>query len=100
MSMEIGKKSRQIKVWQHTGERYDVECLTSTFKSGRCSVMTYLLPFYNASNELIGGKLVFQHDNSPIHTAKKNQIAKDNIQKQKSFPKTIDELKTALNEEW
>ena len=164
MCMEIGKQSRQIKVWRHTGERYDAECLTPTFKSGRCSVMvwgcfvgeikgplvfcdeykekkekinantyirildTHLLPFHKAAHELIGRKLVFQHDNSPIHTAKKTvkwfetkkidkmnwpanspdlnpieniwKLLKDNIQKQKNFPKTVDELKTALSEEW
>ncbi|RHZ83305.1 hypothetical protein Glove_97g61 [Diversispora epigaea] len=62
---------------------------------GRCSVMVWgcfvgeikgplphLLPFYNAAHELIGEKLVFQHDNSPIHTAKKNRKM------------------TALREEW
>jgi transposase len=107
MSVEIGKQSRQIRVWRRSGERYDAECLTPTFKSGRRSVMvwgcfvgeikgplvfcdeykeknerinantylkileTHLLPFYNSANRLIGGNLVFQQDNAPIHTAKK-----------------------------
>ena len=40
-SIEIGKQSRQIRVWRHTGERFNIECLTSTFKSGRKSVMVW-----------------------------------------------------------
>jgi hypothetical protein len=31
----------------------------------------HLLPFYNAAYELVEKKLMFQQDNSPIHTAKK-----------------------------
>ena len=38
-SIEIGRQSRQIRVWRHTGERFNIECLTPTFKSGRKSVM-------------------------------------------------------------
>ncbi|CAB4484415.1 unnamed protein product [Rhizophagus irregularis] len=38
-SVEIGKQSRQIRVWRHTGERFNTECLTPIFKSGRKSVM-------------------------------------------------------------
>ncbi|CAG8486667.1 618_t:CDS:2, partial [Diversispora eburnea] len=57
MSMEIGKQSQQIKVWRHVGERYDVECLAPSFKSG-------------------------QHPET------------------KKFSKSVDELKTALSEEW
>ena len=41
-SVEIGKQSRQIRVWRHTGERFNTECLTPTFKSGRKSVMVWL----------------------------------------------------------
>lgn len=40
-SVEIGKQSRQIRVWRHTGERFNTECLTPTFKSGRKSVMVW-----------------------------------------------------------
>lgn len=40
-SIEIGKQSRQIRVWRHTGERFNIECLTPTFKSGRKSVMVW-----------------------------------------------------------
>ena len=39
--MEIEKQSRQIRVWRHIGERYNTECLTPTFKSGRHSVMVW-----------------------------------------------------------
>jgi len=37
-------------------------------------------------------------DLNPIENIWK--LLKDNIQKQKNFPKTVDELKTALSEEW
>jgi hypothetical protein len=40
-SVEIGKQSRQIRVWQNTGERFNTECLAPTFKSGRKSVMVW-----------------------------------------------------------
>ncbi|EXX73986.1 IS630 family transposase [Rhizophagus irregularis DAOM 181602=DAOM 197198] len=40
-SIEIGKQSRQIRVWRHTGERFNTKCLTPTFKSGRKSVMVW-----------------------------------------------------------
>ncbi|GET54887.1 IS630 family transposase [Rhizophagus irregularis DAOM 181602=DAOM 197198] len=40
-SIEIGKQSRQIRVWRHTGERFNTECLTPTFKSSRKSVMVW-----------------------------------------------------------
>lgn len=40
-SVEIGKQSRQIKVWRRTGERYDVECISPSFKSGRRSLMVW-----------------------------------------------------------
>ena len=40
-SVEIGKQSRQIRVWRSVGERFNTDCLTSTFKSGRKSVMVW-----------------------------------------------------------
>ena len=40
-SVEIGKQSRQIRVWRGIGERFDNECLAPTFKSGRKSVMVW-----------------------------------------------------------
>ena len=38
-SVKIGKQSRQIRVWRHTGERFNTECLAPTFKSDQKSVM-------------------------------------------------------------
>ncbi|GET67406.1 IS630 family transposase [Rhizophagus irregularis DAOM 181602=DAOM 197198] len=121
-SVEIGKQSRQIRVWRHTGERFNIECLTPTFKSGRKSVMVWEFC------ELTGRAAIFQQDNAPIHTTKitknwlkKNKIAiidwpanspdlnpieniwkqlKDNIQARKTFPRTVSELKVALSKEW
>lgn len=163
-SVEIGKQSRQIKVWRNTGERFNTECLAPTFKSGRQSVMVwacfaggvkgplifcdenkernarinsntyinimkkYLLPFYHAVHDITGGRVVFQQDNAPIHTSgmttewlNANKIVtmdwpanspdlnpieniwkllKDNIQNCENFPRTINDLKAALLEEW
>jgi transposase len=162
-SIEIGKQSRQIRVWRHTGERFNIECLTPTFKSGRKSVMvwgcfaggikgplvfcdeskegnekinsntyirilnSHLSPFYHTVCELTGRAAIFQQDNAPIHTKitkdwlKKSKIViiywpanspdlnpieniwkqlKDNIQSREVFPRTVNELKVALSEEW
>ncbi|CAB5395192.1 unnamed protein product [Rhizophagus irregularis] len=38
-SIEIEKQLRQIRVWRHTGERFNTKCLTPIFKSGQKSVM-------------------------------------------------------------
>ena len=40
-SFELGKKSRQVKVWRRPYERYNWDCLAPTFKSGRTSVMIW-----------------------------------------------------------
>src|SRR5947207_13271704 len=40
-SVEIGKQSRQIRIWRSVGERFNTDCLTSTFKSSRKSVMVW-----------------------------------------------------------
>lgn len=40
-SFEIGKNSRQIRVWRGSRERYDSQCLVPTFKSGRVSIMVW-----------------------------------------------------------
>ncbi|GBC48705.2 transposable element tc3 transposase, putative [Rhizophagus irregularis DAOM 181602=DAOM 197198] len=89
--------------------------------NGRKSVM-------HTVHELTGRAAIFQQDNAPIHTTKitkdwlkKNKIVvidwpanfpdlnpieniwkqlKDNIQSCKVFPRTVDELKVALSEEW
>lgn len=39
--VEIGKQSRQLRVWRYTGERFNLDCLASTFKSSRRSVMIW-----------------------------------------------------------
>lgn len=163
-SVEIGKQSRQIRVWRKAGERFNTECLTPTFKSGRQSVMVWacfmggikgplvfcdenkekkgklnsdtyinilnkhLLPFQHGVHELAEGNVIFQQDNAPIHKSritmdwfKVNKIAtmdwpanspdlnpieniwsilKDNVQNKEDFPRTVDDLKVALKEEW
>ena len=40
-SFEIGKRSRQVKVWRRAYERYSLDCIAPTFKSGRTSVMIW-----------------------------------------------------------
>lgn len=40
-TFEIGKNSRQVLVWRKTDQRYNLDCLTPTFKSGRSSVMVW-----------------------------------------------------------
>lgn len=40
-TFEIGKRSRQVKVWRRSYERYSWDCLAPTFKSGRTSVMVW-----------------------------------------------------------
>lgn len=40
-SVEIGKQSRQVRVWRHKGERFEEDCIVPIFKSGRRSVMVW-----------------------------------------------------------
>lgn len=40
-SFELGKTSRQIRVWRKPHEAYASKCLAPTFKSGRSSVMVW-----------------------------------------------------------
>ena len=40
-TFEIGKNTRQIRVWRYPSERFDTACITSSFKSGRKSVMVW-----------------------------------------------------------
>jgi len=84
------------RVWRLPKEKYDVDCLTPTFKHGGGGIMVWgcfvnnrigplvvidgkingegyqkllrdnLLPFLNG---LVGGPFIFQDDNAPVHTA-------------------------------
>jgi transposase len=40
-SFELGKNSRQIRVWRRIHERYHIDCLAPSFKSGRTSIMVW-----------------------------------------------------------
>ena len=40
-SVEIGKESRQVVVWRRPGKIHSQKCLSSTFKSGRQSLMVW-----------------------------------------------------------
>jgi hypothetical protein len=40
-TFELGRNSRQLKVWRRTEEEYNNDCTGSTFKSGRVSVMVW-----------------------------------------------------------
>lgn len=40
-SFETGKKSRPVKVWRQLHERFSLDCLAPSFKSGRSSVMVW-----------------------------------------------------------
>jgi hypothetical protein len=99
-SFEIGKNSRQVRVWRSEGERFNSSCLTPSFKSGRQTVMVWgcfmwgkcgpliILPkgSINGANYVVvmeeamldfwmeqseeRGFVVIQEDNAPIHTCK------------------------------
>jgi transposase len=99
-SFEIGKNTRQVRVWRRPSERYATACITPSFKSGRKSVMIWgsfmwgghgpltilpegrldgrkyvkilqehFLDFWMSQSEE-KGYVIFQEDNSPVHTAK------------------------------
>ena len=157
-SVEIGRSSSQELVWRKPGERYNLNCIKPTFKSGCKSIMIWgcfvgdrLGPLVFCEGNMNSDKyikilnehlkefkasienewdmtLTFQEDNAAIHVSNKtkkwkeeNNIAclpwpaqspdlnpienlwkvlKDNVQKKKRFPRTVAELKVALNEEW
>src|SRR5262249_47275110 len=40
-SVELGKNSRQIRVWRNPGDEWDTTCIVPSFKSGRTSVMVW-----------------------------------------------------------
>jgi len=40
-SFELGKTSRQIRVWRKVHDAYESKCLVPTFKSSRSSVMVW-----------------------------------------------------------
>ena len=97
---EIGRNTRQIHVWRNPSECFNTACLTPSFKSGRKSMMIWgsfmwgkcgplvilpeghfngrkyidilekhFLDFWMEQSEK-KGYIVFQEDNSPIHTCK------------------------------
>ena len=40
-SFELGKNSREIRVWRKSDETWNTDCLAPTFKSGRVSLMVW-----------------------------------------------------------
>lgn len=157
-SIEIGKSSRRELIWRKPGERYNLDCIRPTFKSGRKSLMVWgcfvgdrLGPLVFCDGYMNSDKyitilnknlkefkaniedewdttLTLQEDNSRVHVSKKSKkwkeeneiiclpwpaqspdlnpienlwkVLKENIQKGGTFPRSIEELKIALNEEW
>ncbi|GBB94415.1 hypothetical protein RclHR1_02350014 [Rhizophagus clarus] len=60
---------------------------------------SHLYPFQRTVRELTGRAANFQQDNAPIHTTKITRLKKNKISR-KAFPRTVDELKVALSDEW
>ena len=52
-SFEIGKNSRQIRVWRKSDEVWNTECLAPTFKSGRVSLMVWACMVHNKLGPLV-----------------------------------------------
>jgi transposase len=52
-SVEVGKQSRECVVWRKPGERYELDCLVLTFKSGRQSVMVWGCISYGMQGPLV-----------------------------------------------
>lgn len=103
-SFELGKNSRQIRVWRKTHEKYAMHCLAPTFKSGRTSVMVWgaftgfeksplvFLPqgertaadfVQNVYEGILSGfyfmhvhrnELVLMEDGAPVHRARVSQL--------------------------
>ncbi|CAH7673158.1 hypothetical protein PPACK8108_LOCUS8032, partial [Phakopsora pachyrhizi] len=40
-SFKIGKKSHQVLVWRRVGEKFNEDCIESTFQSGQSSMMIW-----------------------------------------------------------
>ena len=57
MSVEVGKQSRQVRVWRCADERYKHECLQPNFRSGRVLVMVW-----SCYVDTIKGPMVFFDD--------------------------------------
>jgi hypothetical protein len=98
-SFEIEKLSKKIKVWCHKKEKYDLEFLQPTFKSGCTSIMVWAAFFDKTKGLLVflppkqqtakdfmenvyqphlipflqkknpNHQLTFMEDNAPVHTA-------------------------------
>jgi hypothetical protein len=103
-SFEIGKNSRQVRVWRNPSERFHSSCLIPSFKSGRQTVMVWGCFMWGKRGPLVifpkgsingakyvkvmeeamldfwmeqseeRGYVIVQEDNAPIHTCK---LAKD-----------------------
>jgi|SRR5271169_6146171 len=41
LSVELGKNSRQIRVWRNPGDEWDTTCIVPSFKCGKTSVMVW-----------------------------------------------------------
>lgn len=52
-TFELGRNSRQLKVWRKANEEYNSECTGSTFKSGRSSVMVWGAIALGKKSELV-----------------------------------------------
>jgi hypothetical protein len=106
---DVGKLSKQTKVWQKKGKKYNPECLQPTFKSGRTSTMVwgaffnitkgplvFLPPKQQTAKDFIENvyrphlvpflqnkdpehQLIFMEDNTLVHTA----LASHNFRKEK-----------------
>jgi hypothetical protein len=52
-SFELGKNSRQVRVWRKCDEAYNEDCLAPTFKSARMSVMVWGAIALGKKSELV-----------------------------------------------
>lgn len=109
-TFELGKNYRQIRVWRKVNEEFDQDCIGSTFKSGRTTVMVWGAIAHGKKSELVildkgkrtatdfvdqvyEGPLlgfmdgftdpILMEDGAPIHRAKRSQIWRDEHDLQK-----------------